>query len=165
MVWWLLLPVCIFAELVAVILAPVLPLFVSSQTNSLPRWLSWFQTPDNSALGDPGHAARWEGESTYMKMFAWFLRNRAYGFKLGPLGCPVQPYFLVSGDRTIGNRNNARAGYLIFSGDLHHWYFKCVVPIGFSYCIQLAFGWQLDAPLCGRNLYMFSPRITRFYRA
>lgn len=162
MVWWLLLPVCILAELVAVLLAPVLPLFMG-HGDHLPRWLAWFDTPDNPTWGDKNWQARF-GKS-HLGAMLWLIRNRAYGFKLGPLGCPVQPYFLVLGDRTIRNRDNARAGYLLFSGDLNHWYFKCILPIGFSYCIQLAFGWQLDAPMCGRNLYMFSPRVTRFYRA
>ena len=37
----------------ALILAPVLPLFANSD-GWLPKWLWWFQTPDNSLDGDQG---------------------------------------------------------------------------------------------------------------
>jgi len=164
MIWLALAPLCVIAELLAVILAPFLALLVGDGDH-LPRRLAWLDTPDNPTWGDAGHCKRWAGWPRYVQTVAWLLRNRAYGFKLGPLGCPVQPYFLVAGDLSIKNRNDAKAGYLFLSGDLHHWYSKVIAPIGFNYCIQLAFGWQLDAPINGRNLYMISPRITRFYRA
>ena len=164
MIWLVLLPLCLVAEVVAITLAPFLALLVG-RGDHLPRQFAWFDTPDNPTWGDAGHCERWAGKPRYLQVLAWLIRNRAYGFKLGPLGCPVQPYFLVAGDRTIGNRFTGRAGYLVFLGDLHHWYFKVIISIGFNYCIQLAFGWQLDAPINGRNLYMISPRITRFYRA
>lgn len=165
MIWLALLPLCLVAELIAVILALFLALLVGDGDH-LPRRLAWFDTPDNPTWGDAGHCERWAGKSRYRQVLAWLIRNRAYGFKLGPLGCPVKPYFLVSGDRTIKNRASGRGGYLIFMSDLHHWYAKTIVPIfGMDRCFQLAAGWQLDAPINGRNLYMFSPRITRFYRA
>ena len=50
-VYWLcILPIIVTAEVIAVILAPILPLF--SKNAWLPEWLDWFQTPDNNLMGD-----------------------------------------------------------------------------------------------------------------
>ena len=60
----LLIPVSLILTLVAIILAPVLPMLATAQEGwldnhakwgfgpRLPTWLSWFQTPDNSLDGD-----------------------------------------------------------------------------------------------------------------
>lgn len=45
------LPINLFVTAIAWIISPVLPLFASSD-GWLPRWLWWFQTPDNSIDGD-----------------------------------------------------------------------------------------------------------------
>lgn len=162
MYWLCILPIIITAEVVAVILAPVLPLF--SKNAWLPDWLDWFQTPDSNLMGDDAHQARWLKHSPYLQMVMWLLRNRAYGFKWGPFGAAPKPY-KVRGTPDIGNRHSYKSGWLFILNEQGFWYFKCVYPITASYCIQLAFGWQLDAPMLGRSLYMFSPRITRYYRA
>jgi hypothetical protein len=94
MIWFILLPISILFELLAKILAPVLPLFATPRlgpafnNNSqeeaprLPTWLSWFDTPDNSLYGDRG----WREEhctkywNTYLGMVLWLLRNSGVGF-------------------------------------------------------------------------------------
>jgi hypothetical protein len=149
-------------EAIAFLLSPVIALFVNSQ-GWLPSWLWAFQTPDNSCDGDEGHWMRWENRSAYVRRTAWLARNRAYGFKLLTIGCWHQGY-TVAGDSTIGNRHNASPGSFFLRGNLGNWYYKTIKPIGFNYCIQLALGWQLDAPIAGRCLFMFSPRITKFYK-
>jgi hypothetical protein len=63
--WWIVLvPINLIVTLLNIILSPVLPVFATEQegrldNNSrwgmgprLPKWLSWFQTPDNSLDGD-----------------------------------------------------------------------------------------------------------------
>lgn len=161
MVWLAILPFVLLMEVVAVLLAPVLPLF--SWDAKLPVWLSWFQTPDNNLMGDDGHYARWSGKSPYLQMVAWLLRNRAYGFKWGICGTAAKSYRCY-GTPGIGNRHSYKPGKMFLFDNEGFWYYKCVAPITDSYCWQIAFGWQLNAPIKGRCLYMFSPRITRYYR-
>ena len=162
MYWLCTLPVVLAMELVAVLLAPVLPLF--AKNGWLPDWLDWFQTPDNNLYGDDAHQARWLNKSAYAQQVMWLLRNRAYGFKWGPLGTEPHPYRLC-GTPDIGNRHSYKPGWFYLLNDNGFWYFKCVFPITPSYCVQLGFGWQLDAKMLGRHIYMFSPRITRYYNA
>lgn len=151
--WLAFLLACIVAEILAVPVAFIAPL--------RPEWFGWFLTPDNPIDGDDGHQERWAGKPAYLCRVAWLIRNRAYGFKLGYIGCPARPY-ATEGDPTIKNRTEAKAGRFCLSAP-PFWYIKIIRPIGFNYCLQIAFGWQLDAPISGRCLFMFSPRITSFY--
>lgn len=160
MVWLALLPFVLLMEVVAVLLSPILPLF--SWAARLPWWLNWFQTPDNNLMGDDGHYARWSGKPPYLQMVAWLLRNRAYGFKWGVCGTAAKPYRCY-GTPGIGNRHSYKPGKMFLFSNDGYWYYKCVAPITKTHCWQLAFGWQLNAPIKGRCLYMFSPRITRYY--
>lgn len=87
-------------RLFALIVTPLLPLFAANRegpinNNSdigteprLPTWLSWFDTPDNSLLGD----LRWktiQNSSTYWSMVKWLYRNSCYGFAWTVLGAPM----------------------------------------------------------------------------
>ena len=83
--WAALGPLSFLMAILGRILAPILPFFVQDD-GYLPRWLWWFQTPDNSCDGDAGHWERHPGLdawSTYKRRTAWFWRNVAYGFDLG----------------------------------------------------------------------------------
>lgn len=162
MYWLFILPLVLLMEVVSILLAPILPLF--SKNAWLPDWLGWFQTPDNNLMGDEGHIARWAGKPAYLQQVAWLVRNRAYGFKWDTFGAVPRPYRL-RGTPDIGNRHSYKPGWFFIINEDDFWYFKCVFPITASYCVQLGFGWQLDAPIHGRSIYMFSPRITRYYRA
>ena len=162
MIWLAILPAVLVMEVLALVLAPVLPLL--STRAALPRWLWWFQTPDASLLGDGGHFDRHADSSAYWQMVTWLARNRAYGFKIGLAGCEFLGY-VSRGNPGIKNRHDAVPGWLFLRSASGHWYIKAVVPLGWNYCAQVAFGWQLDAPINGRCLFMFSPRITRYYRA
>lgn len=97
------------------ILAPVLPFFVRSD-GYLPKWLWWFQTPDNPCDGDRGHWERHPGTdwwSTYFRRTAWFWRNVAYGFDIDVLGLDARlgDTLEVSGDLDTGT-NTAHSGYV-----------------------------------------------------
>lgn len=79
----------------ALLAAPFLPLFARPHPGSidnnnghaieprLPRWLAWFQTPDNSLLGDSNWKATHDG--SYLAQVQWLWRNPAYGFAWSPL--------------------------------------------------------------------------------
>lgn len=110
-------PVSLAFTLLALILAPLLPLFTVSRFGPcdnasdmrvgarLPLWLSWFDTPDNDLSGDgawrrfePGHWAfraklhNWPILQTYLGAVGWLWRNSAYGFQWnGPISAKLQP--------------------------------------------------------------------------
>ena len=81
------------------IITPLLPMFavyrfgysdngINFNTGPrLPKWLSWFDTPDNSLLGD----WRWKakGPDSYWKRVAWLYRNSLYGYKWSVLSLPA----------------------------------------------------------------------------
>ena len=86
-------------QLFTYILTPLLPSFAFLQYGycnnyscfykepRLPNWLSWFQTPDNSLLGDDNWKQTHTG--TYWDQVKWLYRNSLYGFKWTVLGAPM----------------------------------------------------------------------------
>jgi len=116
-----LVPLSLFLTLIAVILAPVLPVLATAQEGwldnhakwgygpRLPTWLSWFQTPDNSLDGDATFE-RLNGISYWSKV-KWLWRNPCYAFALRYLSNPF--YTQVSGDKTIKDNDNAKAGWCL----------------------------------------------------
>lgn len=86
-------PLKILMFFVALLLAPVLPIFASLQqgkTNNgnatgieprLPTWLSWFMTPYNSLWGDKGwQTIHCPVYKSYFGKVKWLWRNPVYGF-------------------------------------------------------------------------------------
>lgn len=156
---------------IAMIVTPLLPAFarprlgpINNNNGSgveprLPRWLAWFDTPDNSLLGDLAWKATHNGG--YGSQVQWLYRNQLYGFKWGPLAAPMHAAErIIHGDPTI-NRNNGRFGTMSIRMR-SYWQWKCVKPIGRTgYCVMLNFGWLLDNPQPPRALYMLSPRLAR----
>lgn len=134
----------IFVQLVTLILTPLLPIFAVSRigpldnNNSsglgprLPKWLLWFDTPDNSLLGD----FKWNKEhsGTYWNQVCWLYRNSLYGFKWTVLSLPE--------------------GH----PDAWQWHKKFYFK---SFYLDLNFGWMLDNIENGRAMFHFSPRIKR----
>ena len=177
--WWIILvPINLLVTILTVILSPVLPMFATEQygpldNNSaqgfgprLPKWLSWFQTPDNSLDGD----ATFErlNPPSYMSKIKWLIRNPGYGFSVHYLTAPY--YTTVSGDPTIKDNDNAKAGWCcVNSNGLFQ--LRLVLPIGFSRCLYCNFGWNIMG-LADPNLtpkpnpweatFAFSPRISGF---
>lgn len=170
--WLAFLLLALIAELLGLLLAPLLPAFrvqrcgwsdnhayqVTAQR--LPRGLSWFDTPDNDLMGDSAHCRRHATSSSYWTMVCWLARNRTYGFKWGPLAAPMDAAAQqVTGNRSI-NRNNGQFGTLRITMGAY-WQWKCVKPIGQTgYCWMLNFGWLLDDASQPRALFMFSPRFS-----
>ena len=177
--WWIILvPINLIVTLLTIILSPILPVFATDQygpvdNNSawglgprLPKWLSWFQTPDNSLDGD----ATFErlNPPSYLSMVKWLVRNPGYGFGVHYLTSPY--YTTVGGDPTIRDNNNARAGWCcVNSNGLFQ--FRLVLPIGLSRCLYCNFGWNImgladpnvnPKPNPWEATFAFSPRISGF---
>ena len=173
-----LVPISLLVTLLAVIIAPVLPLFAKNKlgpTNNnsrqeigpwLPIWLDWFQTPDNNLYGDDSFIAV-NGKS-YWPEVKWLWRNPAYSFALRYLTNPY--YTKVRGDKTIKDNDNAKAGWLFVTAN-GLFQFTLVYPIVFSRCIYCNFGWNIRGlvdenvqpkPDSWQATFVFSPRISGF---
>jgi hypothetical protein len=91
--WLLLLVLDILATVLSYPLAPIVVLF-ASDNGWLPRWLWWFQTPDNSLNGDDGWRNKhllWRYKlpvplGRYVGRVGWLWRNSAYGFAIDVIG-------------------------------------------------------------------------------
>ena len=201
MKWDFLVIADLLMTLAAWALAPFLPAFASvtlgpcdnatTQANEprLPSWLSWFQTPDNSLLGDgawkrmePGHwpwrasLASWPRLQFYVGAVGWLWRNAAYGFAAAILGARIQPGAVVTfdGDPLTQNSPNFWPGYchtVITNPDgSQYWHRYYVYAINSRYCWNLNFGWKLktyaeDPERVNtepRAMFCFSPRITGY---
>ena len=173
-----LVPVSLLITLVAVLLAPVMPVFTVQKEGwldnhstwgigpRLPDWLFWFMTPDNSLDGD----ATFErlNPPSYWSKVKWLWRNPAYSFALRYLKAPYET--AVKGDKTIKDNDNAKSGWcLVHANGLFQ--FTSVTPIGFSRCIYVNLGWNIRAlvddnvqpkPDPYQATFVFSPRISGF---
>lgn len=177
--WYLILvPISLIVTLIAVLLAPIMPVFATEQEGwldnhsrwglgpRLPKWLFWFMTPDNSLDGD----ATFEklNPPSYWSKVKWLWRNPAYSFALRYLNNPY--YTKVWGDPTIRDNDNAKAGWcFVRANDLFQ--FRLVAPIGFSRCFYCNLGWNViglvdpnvnPKPLTWQSTFVFSPRISGF---
>lgn len=160
--------------LLAFIIAPILPFF-ASKDGWLPKWLFWFQTPDNSLDGDSG----WKNEhwqfryklpnalGTYVGRVGWLWRNPAYAF-----GCRYidgNSEVQYSGDPTIKDNDGAKEGSLLVkvAGLFQYVYVKQIGSTG--KCLYINFGWNVRALIEPSNkrkeyqaTFVCSPRISGF---
>jgi hypothetical protein len=177
--WYLILvPISLIITLIAVLFAPIMPVFATEQEGwldnhsrwglgpRLPKWLFWFMTPDNSLDGD----ATFErlNPPSYWSKVKWLWRNPAYSFALRYLHNPY--YTKVSGDPTIRDNDNAKAGWCFVRAN-NLFQFRWVRPIGFSRCFYCNLGWNViglvdpnvnPKPLTWQSTFVFSPRISGF---
>jgi hypothetical protein len=131
-------------QVVTWIITPALPLFSELRYGGLnnnhimgiglrlPVWLSWFDTRDNSLLGD----SKWQVQhsGTYWNQVCWLYRNSLYGFKWTVLSLP--------------------------EGHSAAWQWHKKFYYG-GYYLDLNFGWMLDNIENGRVMFHFSPRLKR----
>jgi hypothetical protein len=177
-IYLILVPISLLLTLLAVILAPVMPLFAVQKLwwcdnhsyqaigPILPSWLNWFMTPDNTLNGDATFQAN-NGISYWSKV-KWLWRNPAYSFALRYLSAPYTTS--VVGDPTIKDNDNAKKGWcLVHANGLFQ--FTLVAPIGFSRCIYVNLGWNIRGlvdvnvqpkPQEWQATFVFSPRISGF---
>ena len=174
----LLVPISLVLTLLALITAPVMPLFAKQIDGwldnhsiwgigpRLPTWLNWFMTPDNSLDGDATFQAI-NGRSYWSKV-KWLWRNPVYSFALRYIASPYTTEVL--GDPTIKDNDNAKKGWcLVHANGLFQ--FTFVAPIGFSRCIYINLGWNVRGlvdvnvqpkPQEWQATFVFSPRISGF---
>lgn len=178
LIYLILVPISLLLTLIAVILAPILPIFAVQKLwwcdnhsyqavgPVLPTWLNWFMTPDNTLNGDATFQSI-NGISYWSKV-KWLWRNPAYSFALKYIQAPYTTS--VAGDPTIKDNDNAKAGWcLVHANGLFQ--FTLVAPIGFSRCIYVNLGWNVRGlvdvnvnpkPQEWQATFVFSPRISGF---
>lgn len=160
------------AQLFAYLITPVLPLFAVKRMGwcdnhsyesvewRLPLWLSWFDTPDNSLIGDANWAAN--HSEGYLDMVGWLYRNSLYGFKWSVLAAPANKsvYTHKSGPQHLDYHTKTFGTLRIHRGD-GYWQYKCVKPskVFKGRIWVLNFGWLLDDPSQDKALFMLSPRL------
>jgi len=166
-------------NLIALIFAPVMPLFVTQQDGwldnhsvwgigpRLPSWLNWFMTPDNSLDGDATFESI-NGRSYWAKV-KWLWRNPAYSFALRYLTNPY--YTQVYGDKTIKDNDNAKAGWCFVraNGLFQFRFIKRIANTDRCFLVNL--GWNImglvddnvqPKPDTWQATFVFSPRISGF---
>ena len=181
--WFLLLPAWLGFNLLALVLAPVLPLFATESfgacdnNNStrteprLPPWLSWFQTPDNSLNGD-GTFERLN-PPCYWSQVKWLWRNPAYGFERSVLAARIRPGdgLCFWGDAEIKDGSGGKPGYC-FVRIGPYWNLAWIKRLYGTRCLYWNFGWNLKTyaeqpsrmeaePIAQ---FVFSPRFSRIPR-
>jgi hypothetical protein len=128
--------------LAAFLFAPVIALFVDGDGN-LPRWLSYFQTPDAPCWGADFWAASNPSYGRYELIVTWLIRNPAQGYDQTvkanvDYNTPVKVY----GNINIDDSTSPPVGgwFLITGGG----YFQLQVIIPTSWkCIEMHYGWSL----------------------
>lgn len=179
LIYLVLVPISLLITLVAVILAPIMPIFAIQKLwwcdnhfyqavgPVLPTWLNWFMTPDNTLDGDAGFQVN-NGISYWSKV-KWLWRNPAYSFALRYLSYSYET--TVYGDKTIKDNDNAKAGYCFVraNGLFQFRYIKRIANT--NRCILVNFGWNImglvddnvvPKPDSWQATFVFSPRISGF---
>ncbi|MFZ9611226.1 MAG: DUF7338 family protein [Methylococcales bacterium] len=173
-----LVPLNLLATLLAVILSPIMPIFATQQEGylnngsaygmgpRLPKWLSWFQTWDNSLDGDATFVAN--NPPSYVSKIKWLVRNPAPSVALRTLTSPYDTSY--KGDPSIKDNDNAKAGWLFVKVNGLFQY-ACVKRIlSTDRCFYVNLGWNIRA-LVDPNVhpgttyiatFVFSPRISGF---
>lgn len=169
----------IIVTLLALVLAPVLPLFATVKAGPidngsdigteprLPYWLNWFMTPDNSLYGDA--TFKLINGCSYLSEVKWLIRNPAYSFGLKYVSGLTPATF--TGNNLIKDNDNAVAGkLLVHAGGLFQYTYVRQL-FGSSRCLYCNFGWNIRA-LVDPNVprknhpyeatFVFSPRISGF---
>jgi hypothetical protein len=140
-------------DVVSFPLAPLVALFADKDGN-LPKWLSLFQTYDNTLDGDDGYKAEhrfFPDNANAFQVWAnrtgWLWRNPAYGFDM-LLGADVQvgDILRINGDRATGD-NPFHAGLctwkLYRQGKLISFQYYFVMSVSTTKCLRINAGWKL----------------------
>lgn len=155
--WWLSAIVYVPFLILAMIVAPALPIFAKrriGESNNgaiwaveprLPEWLNWFMTQENSLLGDnawkamePKHwefrkrLGAWPLLQTYLGYLGWLWRNPAYGLAWGPLAYTPK-------ENATYNTIVLNNGYLIECSD------GCYEYTRFKFGLKIRTGWILTS--------------------
>ena len=179
LVYLVLVPISLLLTLVAVLLAPVFPIFAVKEMGwcdnhsyeavepRLPKWLSWFMTPDNSLDGDATFKRL--NPPSYWSQVKWIIRNPAYSFALRYLNNPY--YTKVRGDTSIKDNDNSKEGWCLVNAN-GLFQFRLVSRIfSTNRCLYVNFGWNViglvdpnvnPKPLIYQATFCFSPRLSGY---
>ena len=182
--WLLLLPVMIVVTVATFPLAFILPFFAKQEDGlinngtdfglglRLPKWLSIFQTPDNSLEGDEGwrtEHAQWRFKlpkplCVYVGIVGWIWRNPGYG-----VGCEVMTGNPIEATFTGNDKVNdspLSEGYILIKSQKLFQFTWCK-KITETKCLYCVFGWNIKGLIGSKQkthiaTYAFSPRISTF---
>jgi hypothetical protein len=147
------------ADVVAYVAAPILGLLVDDR-GRLPRWLRWFETPDNTAFGDAGHRERWSGRPLYPRFVAWFWRNKAYTFASEILGAKTRGPVTARGNPAVGDRPLVE-GWCLWRTPEGYWQLYVVRRWGLGFFMRMNLGWKLwdlpHEPNFGQYVFAVNP--------
>jgi hypothetical protein len=178
-IYAILVPISLLLTLIAVITAPIMPIFTVQKEwwcdnhsyravgPVLPSWLNWFMTPDNTLDGDATFQSI-NGISYWSKV-KWLWRNPCYSFALRYLNNPY--YTKVRGDKTIKDNDNAKEGWCLVNAN-GLFQFRLVKRIfSTNRCFYVNFGWNVIGlvddnlpvkPDTWQATFVFSPRISGY---
>lgn len=160
--YFALLPFHLMMGLVCWLLSPVLPLFAIGR-DTLPSWLSWFQTPDAPLDGDSGFAELYPPEKwpRYVRRVLWLIRNPAYGFAWSVLAYePTSNRYRWYGSVMPEDRHTKTGWFYVVQPD-GRFEFSCRYPSIPGRQIRFRFGWRIvgiatDPNWGGRQKYIFT---------
>lgn len=142
---FLLLPIHLLMIGICYILAPILPLFALNR-DTLPSYLSWFQTPDAPLDGDSGfqRVATWV-KPRYLRRIMWLWRNPAYGFSWSVLAArPEQGTEIVVIGDIESDDNPYKAGWsFTWVKGTHYWQVRAFIKTIPNKCLKSRFGWKM----------------------
>ncbi len=182
--WLCLLPVMLIVTAATFPLAFILPFFAKQEEGlldngtktgigpRLPKWLSIFQTPDNSLDGDDGwRTEHWQWRfklpvkiCTYIGRVGWLWRNPAYGFGCVYMtGDPIVATYI--GNEKVNDDPLSEGSITVYSQDLFQ--FVWCKKISSTKCLYFVFGWNIKGLINSHDTkhiatYAFSPRISTF---
>lgn len=142
---FILLPLHLCMIALCYVLSPILPAFAMGR-DTLPRWLSWFQTPDAPLDGDSGfqRVATWV-KWRYARRVMWIIRNPAYGFSWSVLAARVESGIPIDtwGDLS-SNDDPYRAGWSFTRiRGTHYWQVRVFIKTVPGKCLKARLGWKM----------------------
>lgn len=142
----LLLPSHLIMGLLCWILSPILPLFAIGK-DKLPKYLSWFQTPDapldgDSGFNDPIQHPIITRLPRYIRRSLWLIRNPAYGYAWTVLAYqPKTPEYVWKGSYRNGETEGS-GWFFMFQND-GHFQFCTRQKYLFNRYFYFRFGWKI----------------------
>lgn len=147
-------------DVFATLIAPILPLFATvrlgnSDNNNarlyeprLPKWLSWFQTPDNSLYGDKGwQTIHYPNYQSYLGQVLWLVRNSSYGLIYGPLSAKFDRVGDIAsvGNPELDRRNPDHIGQWFAASYAGYFQWMKIIRVPFlKRSIYVNLGWLFD---------------------
>jgi len=113
----------------------------------LPKWLSWFQTPDNSLYGDKGwQTIHYPNYKSYLGKVLWLVRNSAYGLIYGPLSAKFNSIdeIVYAGNPKLEKKDPRDVGQFFKATCRDYYQSMHITKLPYlNYSIYTNFGWLL----------------------